>query len=177
MDSTRAVHQCLRYKSPRNIKAAKSFRSPVPAGRSRSSTVLLKPAKVRGDGKRRYGLVPRRLTQATSQTCLSQKLFLWTPLTGFSTGCVEADKRRERVKGIEPSSTAWKAVVLAVVLHPQILIQEIFWPIISRVFSTGKYVFPGMNTGLRQSRNGTNQVLVSARSLVGFSRRFLVVLN
>lgn len=44
--------------------------------------------------------------------------------------------RRKRVKGIEPSSTAWKAVVLAVVLHPQYLNPRpsaIFWCLNSRV--------------------------------------------
>ena len=29
--------------------------------------------------------------------------------------------RMERVMGIEPTPTAWKAVVLAVILHPQLL--------------------------------------------------------
>ena len=32
--------------------------------------------------------------------------------------------RMERVMGIEPTPTAWKAVVLAVILHPQLRVQH-----------------------------------------------------
>ena len=32
--------------------------------------------------------------------------------------------RMERVMGIEPTPTAWKAVVLAVILHPQFRVQH-----------------------------------------------------
>lgn len=46
----------------------------------------------------------------------------------------------ERVKGIEPSSSAWKADALAIVLYPQVLIEGTAKIVLLNTFPKKEYV-------------------------------------
>ena len=75
---------------------------------------------VRLDGVLKQNLLPDTIQVGTPEGTRTPHLLLRRQLLYPD----ELLARMERVMGIEPTPTAWKAVVLAVILHPQLRVQH-----------------------------------------------------